>query len=320
VRLLSTTATASRLVAIAMATAGLPKVTFVTGNAKKLEEVKAILSTGGSLPVEIISQKIDLPELQGEPEEISAQKCVLAANEVGGPVMVEDTSLCFNALGGLPGPYIKWFLEKTGHTGLNNLLAAYDDKSAYAQCIFSYSAGPGHTPVVFDGRTAGRIVPARGPADQLVDSGLFMVAPQLPAPAMRARLSRLLAAPCTREEPLNRPGPSGRRLRCGREGRPKSPMQRRATRRPTLAGTLTLTLTLAQTDFGWDPNPKPGIRSSSPRGAAAWSQCPRLAAAHGATRRTETGSPAEPIVQASRGGPSPLGCQAPLLYGPRSVD
>ena len=53
--------------------------------------------------------------------------------------------------------------EKTGHAGLNNLLAAYDDKSAYAQCIFSYSAGPGHAPVVFDGRTAGRIVPARGP-------------------------------------------------------------------------------------------------------------------------------------------------------------
>ena len=43
-----------------------------------------------------------------------------------GPVMVEDTSLCFNALGGLPGVYIKWFLEKTGHEGLNNLLAAYE--------------------------------------------------------------------------------------------------------------------------------------------------------------------------------------------------
>ena len=110
---LSTTASTSRLVAIAMATAVLPKVAFVTGNAKKLEEVKAILSTGGALPVEIVSQKIDLPELQGEPEEISAQKCVLAAKEVGGPVMVEDTSLCFNALGGLPEPYIKWFLETT---------------------------------------------------------------------------------------------------------------------------------------------------------------------------------------------------------------
>lgn len=59
----------------------------------------------------------------------------------------------------------RWFLEKTGHEGLNNLLAAYPDKSAYAQCIFSFSAGPGHSPIVFSGRTHGIIVPARGPAD-----------------------------------------------------------------------------------------------------------------------------------------------------------
>lgn len=26
--------------------------------------------------------------------------------EVNGPVLVEDTALCFNALGGLPGPYM----------------------------------------------------------------------------------------------------------------------------------------------------------------------------------------------------------------------
>ena len=43
--------------------------------------------------------------------------------------MCEDTLLCFNALNGLPGPYIKWFLQKLGHEGLNNLLAAYEDKS-----------------------------------------------------------------------------------------------------------------------------------------------------------------------------------------------
>ena len=89
----------------------------------------------------------------------------LAADAVDGPVMGEDTSLCFNALGGLPGPYIKWFLEKTGHAGLNNLLAAYDDKSEYAQCIFSFSAGRGARVHTFDGRTAGTIVPARGPTD-----------------------------------------------------------------------------------------------------------------------------------------------------------
>ena len=139
-------------------------VTFVTGNAKKLEEVRAILGAN-SLPIDIVSKKLDLPELQGEPEEISARKCELAAEQVGGPVFVEDTSLCFNALGGLPGPYIKWFLEKTGHVGLNNLLSAYDDKSGYALCVFAFSAGPGSQPITFAGRTHGTIVPARGPTN-----------------------------------------------------------------------------------------------------------------------------------------------------------
>jgi inosine triphosphate pyrophosphatase len=71
--------------------------------------------------------------------------------------MVEDTSLCFNALHGLPGPYIKWFLEKTGHTGLNNMLAAYEDKSAYAQCIFALSVHPDADPLLFVGRTTGKV-------------------------------------------------------------------------------------------------------------------------------------------------------------------
>ncbi|KAJ6792578.1 inosine triphosphate pyrophosphatase [Iris pallida] len=136
-------------------------VTFVTGNAKKLEETRAIL--GPSIPFQ--SLKLDLPELQGEPEEISKEKARLAAAEVNGPVLVEDTCLCFNALNGLPGPYIKWFLQKTGHEGLNNLLKAYDDKSAYALCVFSLALGPHVEPVTFVGKTEGKIVPARGPAN-----------------------------------------------------------------------------------------------------------------------------------------------------------
>lgn len=38
-----------------------------------------------------------------------ADACSVA--QVGGPVMVEDTSLCYNALGGLPGVYIKWWVD-----------------------------------------------------------------------------------------------------------------------------------------------------------------------------------------------------------------
>merc|ERR1719310_1906749 len=141
-----------------MSTSNKPTITFVTGNAKKLQEVQLFLAKGSTeLPFTLVNQKIDLPELQGEPEEITREKCRLAAEEAKGAVMVEDTSLCYNALNGLPGPYIKWFLEKTGHEGLNNLLAAYDDKSAYAQTIFGFTSGPGCEVQLFDGRRAGKI-------------------------------------------------------------------------------------------------------------------------------------------------------------------
>lgn len=83
-------------------------LTFVTGNAKKLAEVTAILGHDQStFPFRFVSRKINMPELQGSPEEVSIAKCKMAVAEVKGPVIVEDTSLCFNALGGLPGVYIK---------------------------------------------------------------------------------------------------------------------------------------------------------------------------------------------------------------------
>lgn len=49
--------------------------------------------------------------MQGEPRDVAREKCLLAVKEVQGPTITEDTALCFNALGGLPGVYIKWFLE-----------------------------------------------------------------------------------------------------------------------------------------------------------------------------------------------------------------
>lgn len=76
-------------------------ITFITGNAKKLEEVIAILGTNFSR--ELVSFKLDLPEVQGELNDVSIVKCKEAAKHVKGPVLVEDTSLCFNALKGLPG-------------------------------------------------------------------------------------------------------------------------------------------------------------------------------------------------------------------------
>lgn len=44
-------------------------------------------------------------------------------------------------------------MQDIGHTGLNNLLAAYDDKGAKAVCTFGFSQGPGHEPILFQGIT-----------------------------------------------------------------------------------------------------------------------------------------------------------------------
>ncbi|GJQ08785.1 hypothetical protein GpartN1_g576.t1 [Galdieria partita] len=137
-------------------------ITFVTGNQNKLNEVRSILAKVDKVFIE--SKYVDLPELQGEPEDIAKEKCRLAAKAVGGPVMVEDTCLCFNALKGLPGPYIKWFLQKLGHDGLNRLLYGFEDKSAYALCTFAFSLGAENEPVVLCGKTEGTVVPPRGPS------------------------------------------------------------------------------------------------------------------------------------------------------------
>jgi len=55
-------------------------------------QVVQILEKGTKLPFEVVAESLELPELQGEPEDIAKEKCRLAAQKVDGPVMVEDTS------------------------------------------------------------------------------------------------------------------------------------------------------------------------------------------------------------------------------------
>lgn len=46
--------------------------------------------------------------------------------------------------------------------GLNTLLTGFNTTRATARCTFAYSAGPGTSPILFEGFTTGKIVPARG--------------------------------------------------------------------------------------------------------------------------------------------------------------
>lgn len=133
-------------------------VTFVTGNPGKLKELSAVL-TG---VVNLTSKDVDLLEIQGTAEEISREKCKLAVEAVKGPVLVEDTCLEFDALGGMPGPYVKWFLKQVGAKGLHDMLVAFPNKKAKAICTMSYCDGESSDIHVFQGVVEGEIVEPRG--------------------------------------------------------------------------------------------------------------------------------------------------------------
>ena len=54
----------------------------------------------------VVNKEINLDELQGDAEFIARRKVKEAAKHVSTPAITEDVSLCFNALKGLPGPYM----------------------------------------------------------------------------------------------------------------------------------------------------------------------------------------------------------------------
>ncbi|CAG8468972.1 194_t:CDS:2 [Scutellospora calospora] len=45
------------------------------------------------------------------------------------------------------------------------MLSGFEDKTAYALCTFAYSAKPDTDPILFEGRTNGKIVSPRGIKD-----------------------------------------------------------------------------------------------------------------------------------------------------------
>jgi inosine triphosphate pyrophosphatase len=75
------------------------------------------------LAVDLRVVTVDVPEIQEtDTLAIAKNKALLAAQLVNGPCLIEDTSLCFNALGGMPGPYIKWFQDRLKSEGTSTTI------------------------------------------------------------------------------------------------------------------------------------------------------------------------------------------------------
>jgi inosine triphosphate pyrophosphatase len=138
---------------------------FITGNQKKFVEAKNILSDFCNLKY----LNLDLPEIQEiDSRKIITAKFSVAANceevknlkdeKIG--FILEDVSLCFDCLNGLPGPLVKWFLLTIGNKGLFNLVDKLENNRAEAKVVFGYTKN--FTDIYFfEGSVSGKIISSK---------------------------------------------------------------------------------------------------------------------------------------------------------------
>ena len=124
-------------------------VVFITGNQKKADYLAKFLGH----PIE--HQKIDLDEMQSlELSEIVEHKVKQAYEIVKAPVLVEDVSFEYKALGRLPGPFIKFFVQEVEPETMCRLVDGMD-RTAVGRCMFGYYDGEVFQ--TFEGELPGKI-------------------------------------------------------------------------------------------------------------------------------------------------------------------
>ena len=127
-------------------------ITLITGNQHKADYLAKHLGQ----PIE--HKKLELDELQSlDLKVVVEHKVKQAYAALKKPVLVEDVALSFGALGKLPGPLIKWFLEELEPAGLCKLVDGYEDRSATAEIY--YALYDGQQINYFYGAVKGAIAP-----------------------------------------------------------------------------------------------------------------------------------------------------------------
>jgi len=126
-------------------------IQFITGNAGKFAEAKAIIP-------DLEQVSFDLLEIQSlDSKKIIGEKLREAQKHHQGEFIVEDTSLSVVAMKGLPGPLVKWFQDTIGNHGIHQIAATYPDQTAIAKTVIGYSNPEGEIRY-FEGEVKGKIV------------------------------------------------------------------------------------------------------------------------------------------------------------------
>ena len=130
------------------------KIIFVTGNPHKVREAGDILS---HLGITVEQNNCGYPELQeDELEPIASFGARWAADKLDSEVMVDDSGLFIEALGGFPGPYSAYVSDTLGNANILKLMEGETNRKAVFRCVIGYCR-PGREPYLFSGEAAGEI-------------------------------------------------------------------------------------------------------------------------------------------------------------------
>lgn len=131
-------------------------VTFITGNLNKVKYLEKYLGH----PIRHV--KLDLDEIQSlDVKKIVEHKVRQAYEQIKEPVLVEDDSLEFVALGRLPGPFIRFFVDEMP---LEMMCRILDGKTRKAIARTTFGYYDGNEVKFFEGRLDGEI--AENPAGE----------------------------------------------------------------------------------------------------------------------------------------------------------
>lgn len=110
---------------------------YITGNENKARFLSKLLG------IEIDYKKIDLDEIQSpDPKVVVEHKVRQAYDVLQRPVLVEDTAMGLDALGGLPGTFIKFFIEQeNGAEKICRMADGLESRRATATVTFGYFDG-----------------------------------------------------------------------------------------------------------------------------------------------------------------------------------
>lgn len=112
---------------------------LVTGNANKLREYADLIPPDAG--ISLVATPLDLTEIQSlDTREIVTHKLKEAYEHFKQPVIVDDTSAGLDSLGGLPGPFIRFFLKKLGNDALFKL-AKEEHERVTVTCLVGYYDG-----------------------------------------------------------------------------------------------------------------------------------------------------------------------------------